>query len=112
MKTITIDNVNLETKEAKCSFCGESEKLCVRGSVPFMKEKTELKWLREGALGHERLYRIQRDSVFPDKEIGDWADICLDCIIAMSPMAARLKEAQAEERKGCGCHHENSEKAS
>lgn len=105
MKTITIDNVNLETKEAKCSFCGENGKLCVRGSVPFMKPKTELKWLKESTLGQERLYRVLSDSVFPDKEIGDWPDICLDCIIAMNPIAVRLKDVQAEERKACECNH-------
>lgn len=84
MKTITIDHVNLETKEARCSFCGESKKPCVRGSVPFMRPKTKLKRLREGMTGYDQLYRVLEDTMFPDEEIADWPDICFDCIRAMS----------------------------
>lgn len=89
MKTITVNQVNLETRKAKCNFCGEDGKTCVKGSVPFKKPKTELKWLQQGMFGERDLYRVEverasRYPMFCADEIIGYPYICTDCILGLS----------------------------
>lgn len=93
MKTIKINEVNLKTAKSQCNFCGEGTRFfdagkeCVIGSIPFKQEKYEEQYERCGFLcsGHRTMVRV-------GMEDGEYASICLDCIVSMYPLVKSLRE--------------------
>lgn len=86
MKKIVLGK-GLEERISQCDFCGETQKECIKSSVPItnyfhgLKDIKELKWLKKSTFSSPKLYWVLTDhSLYETREVSNDADICKDCI--------------------------------